>query len=1764
MNTMLKKNMLTNRMRLALLALSLITATAVAQTMPGQAVQDQTTEDQTDQEQVGQEQAAHEQTADDQGESQEAEAQDVAEQDVEEQGAEEQDAEDEGAGEPTTKDAVIGESVERQLPGDQTFHPLARDPSVLQTERGDRVEKQQVDGQVMETVKLGGIIAPLYFDSGAIALRKGDVEKIRRAMESVRDKANVRLHLIGHADNQRLSPELTARYGDNQGLSNERAGEVAELLQRALTLPPEAIAFEGLGDTKPVASNATDAGRARNRRVEVEVWYDEPKAATKAQEVVVREELRQIKVCRVQELCLMRFQEGQARRTRVNNLVSALHYGEEGVEVSPAFIEQVRKGFANLEGKQNVTAKFIGYTDDQNLSDRNARIYGDAVALSKARAQRAALAVQQALNLPAAAVQSDGRGATAVIGANDTPQGRELNRRIEVQFWYDDPLRELPEEAQMCPAEADNEIVTRVYQPTGGPLPVLTMDGSDIVTPPGLTDRLHSAMAEIQDRDNVRLRFIGYTGNARLDRRTASVYEDDIGLSTARARRAMDTIRSLMQLGPEQVEHEGHGFVQAADVPNDGFIQGADSYIEVQVVYDEPVLRDDYEGVDITRLTRELTPRNAFGLNPMHISVNGEPIDDPGRSSADVQRCTDVALDDAGIRFQFDDLKAQPRLSVSAAPQVALVDEPVRFRMYSNYGSFIHRAEVHIQEKGQSVQAPPLAAVVLDANGEAEWQPSVTDIPSAGRELQYVLRVYDEQGRFDETSPRPLWLVNAKTDGSVADVPATAAAEGAPPLAGYGESHIAKRNIRIGGNTIAVRGSGIPAGHSVWVAGRPVPVDAKGDFIAEEILPEGLHTVEVSVLDAEGNGNLYLRDLEMRDRDRFLVGIADLTASKTKTTGPADLLQGENTGFERSSNFDGRLAFFGTQKFGNGWRVTASADTREGPVKDLFGNFLDKAPDALFRRIDPDYHYPTFGDDGIVEEMAPTLGKFYLRAERGDDFAMWGNFKTDYAGNELAQVDRGLYGADAEWKADATTAFGERRAVVSGFAAEPGTIGGRDEFRGTGGSLFYLHNQDILNGSERLRIEMRDKDSQLVTGTVELRPGLDYDIDYLQGRVLLSEPLSSTGGDNMLVRSGGLSGSEAWLVARYEYTPGFDEIDTLTTGGQAHMWINDHIGLGVTGSRSSGDADDNSVLGMDLTLRKSDATWLKLQSGRTTGMASNSQYSYDGGFGFAGTDPSAFNDASASGYRADFSLGIGDVFKRGKGRVTLYTQAQDAGYSAPGLGTLSDRTYYGGTLDLPIGDKLSVIGKADHREQDAGLTLEAAEVNVKYQLNDRWSVASGVRNDKREDLRAVVPLTQEQGQRTDAVVHVGYDPAGKWNAWGFAQGTLSKDGDRQDNNRLGAGAAMRIGEKLRVEAEASAGDLGPGGRLGTSYLVSDKTSLYLNYALENERGDILNGTNLSGQRGSLVWGVKHRLADSSSVYAEERYQDANESHGLTHAAGMSLNLDDHWTLGANAELGTLQNSDTAAETDRRAGGVRVAYSNGSTQVSSGIEYRNDDGEQADATHVERTTWLFRNNFKLQMSDDWRLVGKLDHSMSDSSQGQFYDGKFTEGVVGFGYRPVLNNRLNALAKYTYFYNVPTTDQVALDGTAAQFIQKSHIASVDATFELNPSWSVGGKYAYRLGSVSLDRENPEFFDNRAQLLIVRTDVRVFDKWEGLVEARRLQLPDLDESRSGMLLGVYRYFGEHVKAGVGYNFTDFSENLTDLSYRHQGVFVNVVGAL
>ncbi|MEO1203827.1 MAG: flagellar motor protein MotB, partial [Pseudomonadota bacterium] len=779
---------------------------------------------------------------------------------------------------------------------------------------------------------------------------------------------------------------------------------------------------------------------------------------------------------------------------------------------------------------------------------------------------------------------------------------------------------------------------SRVYDPPGGAFAFVPFADGQARLPPGYSARLKQAMAEVSDKTNVRLKFSGYTANERLERRTAAVYGDDIGLSASRARRVMEIVSDELGLETWEAEFEGRGYVHSADVVNAGFVQGDSSYVKVDVVYDELAVLDDYEGVDITRLTRELKPENPLALNLMRITVDGVPIDDPERSSSDIQRCTDVAMEVADIRFGYDNLTSAPRLSVSSqSPRIIVAREidaethvsKVQFRQYTNYSYFIERSEVRVFEAGRSAESEPLAVVPMQADGTAEWQPPAAWFKAPVYELAYVLRAYGEDGNFDETHAQPLWVVydDEAAIEPMENVDPFEADEAEVLLAGYGENNLGLHNIALGSGTVNVRGDSIPEGHEVWVAGRRVPVDESGSFVTEEVLPDGAHTVEVAVVEPNGDGELYLRDLEFESNDWFYVGMADVTVSDGGAGGAADLLAGDNPAIDPNSNVDGRLAFYLNGKFGEHWRLSASADTREGAISDIFSNFMAKDPTSLFRRIDPDYYYPTFGDDSTVTEMAPTMGKFFVRLSDGDNYGQWGNFKVGYMNNELAQVDRGLYGANVRLQSKTTTEFGDQRYAIDAFGAEPGTVPSRDEFRGTGGSLYYLSRQDILVGSERLRIEMRDKASGIVTGVVNLTPSMDYDIDYLQGRILLATPLASTAEDNLLVRNDAMSGDEAYLVVRYEYTPGFDDVSAISTGGQGHVWLGNYIKLGMTANMNEQDEGDSSLMAADLTLRLSADSWFKVQSSQSEGLVAMPTVSQDGGFEFNSFNANSFVNA---------------------------------------------------------------------------------------------------------------------------------------------------------------------------------------------------------------------------------------------------------------------------------------------------------------------------------------------------------------------------------------------------------------------------------------------------------------------------------------------------------------------------------------------------------
>jgi type VI secretion system protein ImpK len=94
--------------------------------------------------------------------------------------------------------------------------------------------------------------------------------KILPVLAKVADEINQvpgTVHVAGHSDNQ---PIRTREFPDNQALSEKRAAAVAEVLQGKGVVASR-MRTEGRGDTAPIADNATAAGRARNRRVDIVV-----------------------------------------------------------------------------------------------------------------------------------------------------------------------------------------------------------------------------------------------------------------------------------------------------------------------------------------------------------------------------------------------------------------------------------------------------------------------------------------------------------------------------------------------------------------------------------------------------------------------------------------------------------------------------------------------------------------------------------------------------------------------------------------------------------------------------------------------------------------------------------------------------------------------------------------------------------------------------------------------------------------------------------------------------------------------------------------------------------------------------------------------------------------------------------------------------------------------------------------------------------------------------------------------------------------------------------------------------------------------------------------------------------------------------------------------------------------------------------------------------------------------------------------------------
>ena len=110
-------------------------------------------------------------------------------------------------------------------------------------------------------------LTPFLFPSGRTTLRPTAREFLDRIADFIKlNPCHVRI--LGHADNR---PIHNARFPSNWELSVDRAAAIMRYLIEKHALPPQKLSSIGYGHHRPIASNDTPEGRAKNRRVEIEI-----------------------------------------------------------------------------------------------------------------------------------------------------------------------------------------------------------------------------------------------------------------------------------------------------------------------------------------------------------------------------------------------------------------------------------------------------------------------------------------------------------------------------------------------------------------------------------------------------------------------------------------------------------------------------------------------------------------------------------------------------------------------------------------------------------------------------------------------------------------------------------------------------------------------------------------------------------------------------------------------------------------------------------------------------------------------------------------------------------------------------------------------------------------------------------------------------------------------------------------------------------------------------------------------------------------------------------------------------------------------------------------------------------------------------------------------------------------------------------------------------------------------------------------------------
>jgi chemotaxis protein MotB len=134
----------------------------------------------------------------------------------------------------------------------------------LSTEvKANQVEIQQLQNQLKVRM-----VNEILFREGGWTLNAMGEATLAKIVPTLSSLQGHQIVVEGFTDNVPIGPELRKHFPTNWELSSARADDVLRFLV-AKGVPQNLVSAQGFGDSRPVASNNTPEGRAKNRRVEI-------------------------------------------------------------------------------------------------------------------------------------------------------------------------------------------------------------------------------------------------------------------------------------------------------------------------------------------------------------------------------------------------------------------------------------------------------------------------------------------------------------------------------------------------------------------------------------------------------------------------------------------------------------------------------------------------------------------------------------------------------------------------------------------------------------------------------------------------------------------------------------------------------------------------------------------------------------------------------------------------------------------------------------------------------------------------------------------------------------------------------------------------------------------------------------------------------------------------------------------------------------------------------------------------------------------------------------------------------------------------------------------------------------------------------------------------------------------------------------------------------------------------------------------------------